>query len=295
MKVYISHSANTEIGPLRNLLEREGVSFRDSYDPTSPTDFQETVSEELRAADSVIAVITEGARNVFFELGFALALRKPVLALLTPGTVLPSFLMPLNYLTSDLTDSEVLRVAVSRFLDKSKVRHSRSKKTRKGSVVEQQGRIPSESFAQQLSILRGSGNALEVQRVVGLILRSAEAVTVEENRGANDRGVDFAVWSNALQRSLGNPLLIEVKASKLDEHSFQLAYTRLIRQVRESGSASGLLLYLDSDGKRFKKPEGWLPSVLWLDAEDFARQAAEKSFPEVLVQQRNRSVHGLLD
>lgn len=145
-----------------------------------------------------------------------------------------------------------------------------------------------------MSRLRQSGDSVQVERVVAEILRRAGA-TVEEYGDPKEHGVDFAVWSDALQRSLGNPILIEVRASQLNEKSFQHAYSRLTRQVQESGSAAGLLLYLERTGKRFEKPEAWVPSVLWFDVEDFAKRLSEKSFAEVLVERRNRTVHGLTD
>jgi hypothetical protein len=114
MNVYISHSAKSQIGPLRDLLLREGALFRDSFDLSATREIQEKITAEIEAADAVIAVISESAPNVFFELGVALSLGKPVLLLLTPGTVVPSFLAPVTHLTSDLADSEVLRVGVNR-------------------------------------------------------------------------------------------------------------------------------------------------------------------------------------
>jgi len=151
-----------------------------------------------------------------------------------------------------------------------------------------------EELASQISRMRQSGDAAKIHQTIADILRKAEP-TVEEHTGGKDPGADFAVWSDDLRGSLGNPILVELKASKLNEMSFRVAYSRLARKVQDSGSAAGLLLYLEKNGKRFGRPTTWIPSVLWFDAEDFARELSEKSFAQVLVERRNRTVHGLND
>jgi len=84
-----------------------------------------------------------------------------------------------------------------------------------------------------------------------------------------------------------------VKATKLNKMSFRAAYSRLAKQVQESDANAGLLLYLDKGGQRFGKPATWIPTVLWLDAEDFAKELLKKPFADVLLERRNRAVHGL--
>jgi hypothetical protein len=295
MNVYLSHSASSQLGALRDLLHREGTSFRDSFDLSAGSNISERVFAEIQAADAVIAVISQDAANVFFEIGVAIALHKPVLALLNPGTTAPSFIAPMTYLTSDLADSDVLRLGVKRFLDESKERPPKVRQTRKEARLITRGPNSLQRIIEQLSHLRQAGNPSEVERRVAEIFRAAGITAVEEYKDAKDRGVDFAVWSDSLRSSLGNPVLIQVKVSKLNEMSFRVAYSRLAKQVQESGSAAGLLLYLDKSGKRFKKPATWIPSVLWFDVEDFANQLSGKSFAEVLVERRNRAVHGLVD
>jgi hypothetical protein len=294
MNIYVSHSARSQIGPLRDLLRKEGASFRDSFDPSAISGSSERVHAGIQAADAVIAVIDGEAANVLFEIGVAIGLRKPVLALLTPGVTVPSFVAPLTYLTSDLADSDVLRLAVRRFLDKSKDRPSKVRETGRKSPPLLPDRVRLRGLAKRLSRLRKSGDPFEFEHTVSELLR-ASRITAIKDQEASDRGVDFAVWSDSLRGSLGSPILIELKAAKLNNFSFRTAYSNLARQVQESGSAAGLLLYLDESGMRFAKPATWIPSVLWFDAEDFAKELSKRSFGEVLAERRNKIVHGFAD
>ncbi len=293
MNVFISHSAQSRIAPLRDLLKREGISFQDSFDPSKSSDILESIRVKLQTADAVIAVITREATNVFFEIGFAMALQKPVLVLLSPGVTLPSFAAPATYLTSDLSDSDVLRLGVRRFLEDSKKRILKVRQPRKEHVDAQHDGRVIQNLVERFHAVRQSARPLQVERLVADLLRAADITALEEYSEGRDRGVDFAVWSDSLRPSLGNPVLIEVKATKLNKMSFRAAYSRLAKQVQESDANAGLLLYLDKGGQRFGKPATWIPTVLWLDAEDFAKELLKKPFADVLLERRNRAVHGL--
>jgi hypothetical protein len=295
MNVYISHSAQSQIGPLKDLLQAEGVSFRDSFDISAGTDVSKSILDEIQAADVVIAVINGKGQNVFFEIGVAVALRKPVLGLLSPGVSVPSFVPPLAYLTSDLADSDVLRLGIRQFVERSREGHTDLSGNRQAPQATHHARTSLRSLIKELPHLRQSGNPAKVERLVEKMFRMAEITAVEAYGDVRDKGVDFAVWSDSLQTSLGNPVLVEVKASKLNEMSFRVAYSRLAKQVQDSSSAAGLLLYLDKNGKRFRRPATWIPTVLWFDIEDFANELLRKDFARVLTERRNKAVHGLVD
>ncbi|MGD0799038.1 MAG: hypothetical protein ABR910_15085 [Acidobacteriaceae bacterium] len=290
MNVYISHSARSQIGRLQDLLKRDGVSFRDSFDPSVGGGVTATARAEIQRADAVIAVLADRAPNVLFEIGLAVGLRKPVLVLLPPGVAPPTFVAPMNYLTSDGSDTEILRLGLTRFLSKVKGRRSRESPRPDTSPLVRDNSLPVQSLTERIAYLRRAGNPLEVEEFVARVLQSAGVTAVEDS---NDKGVDFAVWSDSLRDSLGGPVLIEVKAAAIDPISFQSAYDRLNKQVIESGSPAGVLLYLERKGRRFGSPGAWNPSVLWFDIEDFSIEILRKNLGEVLAERRNRIVHGL--
>jgi hypothetical protein len=116
---------------------------------------------------------------------------------------------------------------------------------------------------------------------------------VQETKGG-DRGVDFVVWSQPLQTSLGNPLLVQVKSGKLSGVTLRGSYNQLHTQVLKLGAVAGLLLYLDANGRRFDDREYRSPVVLGFDLEDFAKDLSHKTFEKVVIERRNRLVHGLV-
>jgi hypothetical protein len=114
--VYISHSAGDDIEPIRDYLGGQGCVVRDSYDLSAPEDIGDAIRFGISQADFVIVHIDACRPNVFFELGVAAGLGKPMLLLVEPGAAPPAFVADTPYLISDLRNSEVLRLALDRFL-----------------------------------------------------------------------------------------------------------------------------------------------------------------------------------
>jgi hypothetical protein len=236
--------------------------------------------------DFVIAAVGSKASNVFFELGLAAAIHKPVLLLVERETSIPTFVPHTTFVISDLKDSKILRLAVKRFLTEV---DERSPRNRPRVHVELDPEVNRESIERIVKELRKGRDSLSgsaIERLTADLLWTATSTTVEEQRPGTDRGVDFALWNDALQASLGSPLLVEVKAGNISPQRFRETYNQLAQQVLRLGAAAEILLYLDRDARRFGKPEKWVPSFLAFDLEEFALELLKKPFEKVLVERR---------
>jgi hypothetical protein len=293
-RIFISHDARREVEILRELVESEGASADDSYSLSGSDDILKLSSESIASSDAMIAVLGERTSNVFFEMGLAAGSGKPILILVEPGAKIPTFVPSSTYLTSDLTDSAVLRLGIKQFLAEFS-RHPLGSRQARETFSNEHAKEPEiREIINRLRQLRVARTTAEIESVAGELLRASRAGTVEQHQGA-DAGVDFAVWSDALASSLGNPILVEVKAAELNEMSFRVAYSRLVRQVQDSDARAGLFLYLDTKNRRLGRPATWVPYVLVFDLEDFATELLGNSFAKVLTEHRNKAVHGLAD
>jgi hypothetical protein len=292
--VFISHSAAQNIEPLLSLLKSENIKSHDSFDLAAGHDIAEGILSSISRSDAVIAVLSNdlGFANVSFEIGYATALRKPMLLLLNPAASMPGFAYNMRHIVSDITDSEVLKIGIKRFLEEATKRSPSRRKDNQPKTTMNPNENTIRNLANRIAQDRATIDARTAEEIVANLLRAAAVTLVEEQSGSRDRGVDFAVWSDALQTSLGNPILIEVKAGNLDHARLQNAYERLVSQVLGSEARFGVLLYLDHSGRRFKRPANWVPSVLALDVEDFAHELLSKSFANALMEKRNSLVHG---
>lgn len=78
----------------------------------------ESARREIGRADIVIADLTEKNENVMYELGYAHALKKPVLPLIQEGAVrVPADLGGYFFIVYDPSDPEKLRHYVQKWVD----------------------------------------------------------------------------------------------------------------------------------------------------------------------------------
>jgi hypothetical protein len=292
MKIFISHSAKMPVSSLLSLLKEEGATIRGSFELAPGLDMSESIRSEIHSADAVIVVLDSEPSSVTFELGIAFALRKPTLVLLRPGDSVPPFAAFTPYLTYTGSVTDILKLGVEGFL--GTLRHHKTTKVqqrpKQQAVAEKPKSLP--TLTEEIDRLRAKPNGLELQALVHNVILSAGLTSVQENLNKRDIGVDFVVWSDTLRGSFGNPVLIEVKGH-LDRTTFQSAYERLTKQVYESKSGVGVLLYLKTPGQTFERPQPWNPLVLWFDVQDFSVELLHRNLAEILVERRNLMVHGI--
>jgi hypothetical protein len=289
MKIFLSHSAHNPVSALRQILASLGAEVFDSFDPNAVANLTSPLPDAIRNADAIVAVVDGPSPNVFFELGFAMATGKPALALQAPETLLPPFLAQVPHLTSDFRDSKALRFTIKKFLHQ--VGNSEEPIAKPQSPA---NAVPSSAemqmLSQQLGELRLNGNPRDAETVLAAFLKAARVRSVERGT-ADDKGADFAVWSDGVSSTLGNPILIQLKTGRIEKMNFRVTYSNVAYAVQQSGAAAGLLLYLDRRGQRFDKPNTWVPNVFFCDLEDFASRVIREGFDRSLLNLRNEQVH----
>jgi hypothetical protein len=287
--IFISASAGEKTGMLRKILSDIGVHVSDAFDFAPGDSVSETAAQRISKADGVVAVYPDTSANIAFEMGVAAALKKPTFVLLDPVATLPSFAQSQLYLRTSLRDTETLRASLSRFVRDLKVkRHHKSRKLKPSDHTK--GRRAITSFLSHIVQWRGASSPFEIERRVIEILKDT-GVQVESKDSARDAGVDCVVWSERLQQTVGNPILIELKTGNVDAGRVAIAEKQLQRYLEAVGAQYGVLLYLDRAGKRFPDYQTKSAGILRFDLEDFVRKLQHHSFEEVLLSERNRVVH----
>jgi hypothetical protein len=287
--VYITAPRWVDAGSIRRTLEAKGVrTFTpDQLDLPGPN-LSQILRAAIERADLVLAVVdtTTASNFVYYEVGFAQALGKPTIALLSgdvPASTWVSSGIP--YFRFDPEKPTNLDFVVSQVLKfpphpttttPSPVRRTRPL-----------GKRADELLAQ----LRAAGdkiNEAELAAVIETAIRESGVATVSRG-GAEDRYVDLAVWSDDLAPWVGNPLPIELR---LDLHSTadaQAAAGRLARGIAGGGMMWGLLIY--RRGTIDLANSLGIPNILQISAEEFLAALRTTSFGDLIRQLRNRRVH----
>jgi hypothetical protein len=86
---------------------------------------------------------------------------------------------------------------------------------------------------------------------------------------------------------------IELKTGNLDPEVIRHAERRLAGAMQTSSSTLGLLFYLDRQGRRFPTQTWGTPYVVRFDLEDFVSLLVKTQFAQLIVDQRNKLVHGI--
>src|SRR5262245_34470394 len=86
-----------------------------------------------------------------------------------------------------------------------------------------------------------SAKPIELEALVADALREAGVDVLTTS--PRDQEADLAIWSDALQPFVGNPLLVEIKARLQGQRAVADAAQQLAKYVTAAGGLWGLLLY----------------------------------------------------
>ena len=210
IRAFIAAPAGASLEALRDELCKKNVQAFTAYDLSpSSVSIATHVEDAIKASDLMIAVVPkEASPNIFFELGIAHALKKPVLVLVSPKYgLLPSDIAGYLYLRIDPDNRIALSIALDQLLTQldKPTRRPKKKKPQDISLGNDASRFLSELSKKELT-------GYELENLVAKILRSAGAETVIESQH-RDIGADIAFWADSLEPIAGNPILVEVKKS----------------------------------------------------------------------------------
>jgi hypothetical protein len=236
--------------------------------------------------DLVIGVLTRERRSqwVLFELGQAWAKGKRVLLFAPPNSAhLPSTLRRFLTVRANLSNREAIEFALDQVLaapEATPTSIARHKETRPLGTT-------AESYLQGSFELMTTLRPAQLEDLVATALRETGVDVVAK---AQDRayGADLALWSDAWQQSVGNPLLVEIKTRLPSQGAAADAAQNLAKHVAASGSRWGLLLFGEGPAQLKSLP----PTVLALPIETLFRRLQNETFDDIVRDLRNRRVHG---
>lgn len=288
---FLTAPPGTDTRAIRAILKRHGVSSlaADELDPQGRS-LLDLLQIAFQRCDVVIAMVNgeERDRNVFFELGFALALNKPALIIADAAVTLPPDTAGVPYLRTALENVRALEFGLTQFLaapdygkpSSGDVLHP----TRPlGAIADALlGRLHAGSQSQRNSYL---------QRIVVDALHESGVETLSENSRIGDTEIDIAVWSEDLEPWVRNPLLIEVKRTLLGRGDLDSLVNRLARAGYSPTAGWALVIYQEAKGD-LTRVRNLHPGILFISAEEFLRSLRDQSFGELVRSLRNQRVHG---
>ncbi len=294
-KCYISAPLHTDLKALETLLRERQIEPILSADLSSEAiTLLGGIVNVIATADLFIALLDEEQKNanVYLELGIALGIGCRILLIAPPDKPLMVDIAELPAVRTDLTNHE----AIGLMLDQVLLSPPRKLTAQPSIPVAQKGQ-PIGDFAdelqEQLNALSDRGREVEIVRLVREILEKSGYAPIATNPLlGSDKRADIVVWSEEFGPWIGNPLLIEVKkvAGRKD-------WKGIVDQVQNylqiSQTRSALLLYVKPTDTPEISPSIAPPNIFFLDIHQLLTAMRTKSFAKVMIDLRNRRVHGI--
>ena len=201
---------------------------------------------------------------------------------------------------SDLQRFPIVRVsltnreAISFALDQVLASPPPISRTRETTLSEKHSLGPlADRFLRELVSALQTNDWRRVKSITADALRLAGVDVISEATGFSNRRVDLAIWSDALQPVMGNPLLVEIKGVLRDTETVRSAAQQLSTATVAAGTGWGLLLYgqtsVSDERLRFAVPS----NVLILSLATLFEQMRRRPFAEIVKDLRDRRVHGV--
>lgn len=291
LRCYVAAPSGVSIGVISRVLQQRKIVPITPWgrDATAGT-LLEALGEAIAQADLFVAVLgrKQSNSNVFFELGYACALGKELLIVAPPElAMLPSSLSGLLQVTADPHDAEAIGFA----LDQVLAAMGRPKRPRRPTSNNSQ---PIERYLAEelLGNLTQTSSAKAVEDVVvSAIQASGIDVIVRGEWTTPGTSFDLGIWSDDLDASVGNPLLIEVRTTLRDREEALQARSQAQHALEAANARTALVLYLEGPKRSDDVLPLSVPNILFMPIRELLDRLQIKGFGQVIRELRNRVAH----
>jgi hypothetical protein len=254
-RVFIAAS-NSDTEEIQKALHKYGlVAITINKDAVAGTTWVDSLHKCVQESDMVVGVMVDRKRdtNLFFELGVASALNKPAL-LLIPKDYSPELVPPsgIPYLRTDLRSQNSIMFSLEQML-------SIHPRERSSKVSESSKSLPIGSLADQLLEKLPKVDAQQLEDLIFEAVKASGVTSISRGRGAEEKEIDLAVWSNDLEPTIANPLIIECKLNLKNQSVVNEVIGRMSKALDVIQDGLGLVVYRDANPQVSKATPRSLP------------------------------------
>lgn len=304
---YLATSTNIDLRTITELLAERQMHLIVSADLSSTAStFLEGLVNAISHADLFIAVLSSNQSNerVYIELGIAVAKERRILVLAPPG-VLPTLdIAEIPAIRADATN----RDAISFMLDQMLETPSKKYRSQLPQLTPEKSQPLGDLADEILAKLDAPDKQMTEDDMVGLLAQAlrksvpskvVESPLLADRNGTSSRRYvkltrhpDLMIWSDELGPWIGSPLIIEVKRTLRGEKGCDEAVQQVLSYLQLSQTRSALIVYVNKTSSVSNVLSLSPPNVFFLDIHELLNAMRTKSFARVMIDLRNRRVHG---
>ncbi len=291
LNCYISSPLLADTTPLRNLLVELGVTpIAVDEMPTAGQAIVPMLESWLRNTSFVCAVLPAArSANIFFEIGLAQGLGRPVFIIAEEGAEIPISVQLLPHLIASLDDGESIRFHLEAFIA-SLHRRSRRITAAAASIVSAPARAYGGGEAIQIAPRRLPGPTSEHEQEVADLLTSVSTQVTRSARVGERFEADMLIWLRDLDVGQGGPVLVELKFS-----AKEMFPERALHQITRALVAARLraaILVTDAPDTEMAAKLITGAVVFSISLKGLRREVGSGTFLDSLRRLRNRIFHG---
>jgi Restriction endonuclease len=236
---FVAVPFDTDASPVMKSLVNRGIECRrrDRFEWSTTL---ETLTELISEADFVCVFSPSVLPpNLLLEIGVAIGMRKPIFMVVAEDLPLPADLRSISFVSADQWKTEIIEPHLDAFLETLPKKNPSHSPTTKSAV----GRLDLSHEREQLSRIEGEASPREFESFVATLFRKA-GINVTASP-LEDFGADLALSSPAIKRRFGNPILVELKRSRIGS-DLSFAADRLAELIASGRGSAALLVTLGS-------------------------------------------------
>jgi hypothetical protein len=281
MRVFVSASADADTDTLREALEELGANVLTTTDIASGGGLRSVLQPTDRLVGHLQYPLV-GNTAVLVEIGIAIGMGLPVLAIVPPASPIPAALGDVIVVRSAANDLEALQLPLKLFM-RTEARGPSSSPVSSASREQ----VDLVRFRERLAMLEGAKDSeRELAELVAALFRYSGA-QVEEQPVLGERWrPDIALAIPGEEGRLGT-VIVELKTSR-NRKALQSAASQLVEYVLALRGGLGVVLYTG--------PEQDLPTTpmtVSLSLDRLLSELRDRSLAEVLIRARNQAIHRL--
>lgn len=246
MKIYLATNYRT-LNPVRqaldNLSNRLNIQLFQADYFNIEEQIVPQIIESIKQADIVIADISNESPNIYYEVGIAHSLGKPVIIVSQTNNFNRFSVLSYRFYNYDINPEGIknLSFRLEQILSNPSEINSLKPQLNQTNILDFQGFINSNKLDKILE-QKGVNKFYELEKWIYALLKEIPGFDVQYNEHRGGKEYDFIVWNSNEARELnglGNPIPIEVKASNRIENNLLHA---LISKASSQGFKSFILI-----------------------------------------------------
>ncbi|HEY5123253.1 MAG TPA: hypothetical protein VIK14_05905 [Ignavibacteria bacterium] len=253
-------------------------------------------TRQMKDSDFVLAIFDDST-NVSFELGMAMAFKKPIFIIAgdSKEQKLPRYLEVPTYTFAKPTDYNKIKYSFDLFLNNLTLKKDKNFSDILGKKTitkkEFKGKKLSHDYINSLDNLNNV-KGIDFERFVGEIFSKLELEVLAQNKvKENDFIADFSIWIDELNSVIGNPIIVETKSFEPNMGKLRNAIDQLACYLKKFNSKVALLIYNNPKGIPVHDLFSYSPLVLSISIQELLKKLTEKTLPEIILELRNKVAH----